>query len=56
MGHQIVFTGDDPDGDFKAGERGIVQGFVRGYNDRAYIVVLKDDRFLLASYHLVKVV
>lgn len=46
---KIEFSGNCPDKDYKIGDKGIAVNVIRAGNDRPYIVVIKDRRFVLAE-------
>jgi len=48
----IVFTTDSLYGDFKKGDKGVVDGYVRGGDDTPCAVIIKEDgRFVIANLY-----
>lgn len=56
MGTKVIFTYDSPFGDYKASERGEVDGYMRGGDGVPRAVVVKDDGgFVMAPLNHIRV-
>lgn len=55
MKKRVIFTSNSQYGDYKIGEKGVVDGYVSGGDGIPCAVVVKDNgRFVLANiYHIV---
>lgn len=53
---KVEVLSDDHFGEFKKGERGYIDGYVRGGDDAPYAAVVIDDRVALISTTNLKVV
>lgn len=42
-------------GEFKKGEMGVIDGYVRGADGRPYAIVCIKDRLIMIDFHLLKV-
>lgn len=51
-----MISDDHQHGDWKKGEKGYIDGYVRGGNDVPLVAVVLKDRIVLASTHQLKVI
>lgn len=51
-----VKSNDSVHNDYKKGERGVIDGYVRGGNDAPFAVVLIDDRLEMIPLNLLRVI